>query len=232
MTRPIPATRRSIPATRRWFTPARLRRAAGTGCVAALVALPGCAGVGGDVRAEPDLTYLGDARPAEHIERGPRISYPAGVENDVRPLLGAGAPRTVADMAKAEIWDLPLDAAVKLALEHSEILRTVAPRGNAVGTGFQTAALTNPDFAPSLFDPAISQTGVLFGNRGVEAALADFDANFTSSLLFDRSETLGNNANFTGARGGAPIGPAIGAGGGLGTGAGAAAGGTAWASGP
>ena len=222
MTRPNPDARRS---PRRWFSPARLRRAAGTGCVAALVALPGCAGVGGGSRAEPDLTYLGDARPAEHIERGPRISYPAGVENDVRPLLGAGAPRTVADRARAEIWDLPLDAAVKLALEHSEILRTVAPRGNVTGTGFQTAALTNPDFAPSLFDPAISQTGVLFGNRGVEAALADFDANFTSSLLFDRSETLGNNPNFAGA--GAPIGAAIGPGGGTGARTGVAAGGGA-----
>ncbi|WP_171182602.1 TolC family protein [Alienimonas chondri] len=157
---------------------------------------PGCAWVGGGSTAEPNLTYLGDARPAEHIETGAKISYAHGVENDVRPLLNGAAPRTVADMAHAEIWDLPLDAAVKIALENSEILRTVAPRGNATGTGFQTAALANPDGTPSLFDPAIAQTGVLFGNRGVEAALADFDANFTSSLLFSRDETLGNNAGF------------------------------------
>ena len=55
MTRPSTDARRS---PRRWFSPARLRRAAGTGCVAALVALPGCAGVGGGIAggAGPDLS--------------------------------------------------------------------------------------------------------------------------------------------------------------------------------
>ncbi|QDT17782.1 TolC family protein [Alienimonas californiensis] len=215
--------------SRRGSRAARLRRAAGAGCVAALVALPGCAGFGGKTQAEPKLTYLGDARPAEHIESGAKISYAHGVENDVRPLLNGAAPRTIADMSKAEIWDLELDAAVKIALERSEILRTVAPRGNVTGSGFQTATLSNPDGAPSLFDPAIAQTGVLFGNRGVEAALADFDANFTSSLLFNRNETLGNNFGaggtsgaVTGAGGGTGTGGLPGTGG---TGAGAGAGG-------
>ncbi|MFH5804176.1 TolC family protein [Alienimonas sp. DA493] len=180
------------------------------------MALPGCAGFGGSRQAEPQLTYLGEARPAEHIETGAKISYAHGVENDVRPLLGAAAPRTVADMRRAEIWDLELDAAVKIALERSEILRTVAPRGNVTGSGFQTAALANPDGTPSLFDPAIAQTGVLFGNRGVEAALADFDANFTSSLLFRRDESLGNNFG-TATFGGPGVGVS-GAGGGTGTG--------------
>ena len=179
-----------------------LRRFAGLGCGAAIAALPGCAALGvGDV-AEPAVSYVGEADLVSYEERGPRISYAHGAENDVRPLLNAAPPRTVGQMAEADIWDLPLDAAVKLALEHSEILRTVAPRGNVVGTGFQTAALANPDFAPSLFDPAIAQTGVLFGGRSVEAALADFDASFTSSLRFNRSETLGNNAFFGAGAGG------------------------------
>ena len=175
-----------------------MRRFAGAGCVAALTALSGCASLGGNEAPEPTVSYLGDARPAEHIEVATEISYAHGVENDVRPLLNGNAPRTVADMRRAEIWDLELDGAVKIALERSEILRTVAPRGSAIGSGFQTAALANPDGTPTLFDPAIAQTGVLFGGRSVEAALADFDANFTSSLLFNRSETLGNNSPFTG----------------------------------
>ncbi|MEM9701013.1 MAG: TolC family protein, partial [Planctomycetota bacterium] len=172
------------------------RRALGTGALAALAAAPGCAGLGSAVQSEPEISYLGEARPAEYIETGAKVSYAHGVENDIRPLLGGRSPRTVADMAAAEIWDLSLDDAVKIALQNSEILRTVAPRGSATGVGFGTAALGNPEQTPSLFDPAIAQTGVLFGNRGVEAALADFDANFTSSLLFGRSEVLGNNAFF------------------------------------
>ncbi len=200
---------------------ARWRRALGAGCFAALAALPGCAGMRGRPQAEPQVSYLGDARPAAHIETAAKISYAHGVENDVRPLLNGAAPRTVADAAHAEIWDLDLDAAVKIALEHSEILRTVAPRGNVTGTGFQTTALANPQGTPSLFDPAIAQTGVLFGNRSVEAALADFDANFTSSLLFSRDESL-NGGFGAGGIGGGGIGGGrggvTGAGGGTGTG--------------
>ena len=207
----------------RLITRTRLRRFAGLGCAVAVAVLPGCAALGvGDV-AEPTVSYVGDANLVSYEERGPRIGYAHGAENDVRPLLNAAPPRTVGQLAKADIWDLPLDAAVKLTLEHSEILRTVAPRGNVVGTGFQTAALANPDFAPSLFDPAIAQTGVLFGGRSVEAALADFDASFTSSLRFNRSETLGNNAFFGAGAGGFG---GVGAGGpglpGTATGAGAA----------
>ena len=161
--------RLSAPAARR----RRLRRF--LGCCA-LAALPGCAAIGVDPQAEPELSYVGEANLVSYEERGPKISYPTGVENDVRPLLNAGRPRTVEEMAKADVWDLPLEDAVKIALSNSDILRTLAPRGQVTGVGFNTAALANPDFAPSLFDPAIAQTGVLFGNRGVEAALADFDA--------------------------------------------------------
>ena len=206
----------AAPAARR----RRLRRF--LGCCA-LAALPGCAAVGVDPQAEPELSYLGDADLVSHEERGPKISYPAGVENDVRPLLNAGRPRTVEEMAKADVWDLPLEEAVKIALSNSDILRTLAPRGGVTGASFNTAALANPDFAPSLFDPAIAQTGVLFGNRGVEAALADFDANFTSSLNFNRSEQLGAVGFFAPGTGGAPGGggPGLpGTGGGTGGGGG------------
>ena len=203
------------------FSAGRLRRLAGA---AALAALPGCAALGVDPQAEPEVSYVGEACLTSYEERGPRISYPAGVENDVRPLFAGGAPRTVAGMAHADIWDLELEEATKIALANSEILRTVAPRGQVVGTGFNTAALANPDFAPSLFDPAIAQTGVLFGNRGVEAALADFDANFTSSLLFNHDEQIGNTGFFAG---GVPGTPGAGGPGLPGTGGGAGGGGGA-----
>ena len=49
--------------------------------------------------------------------------------------------------------------------------------------------------APSVYDTALRETGFLFGNRGVEAALADFDATFTSSLTFGKNALVQNSTS-------------------------------------
>ena len=53
--------------------------------------------------------------------------------------------------------------------------------------------LSNPDRTPSVYDPSIQSTGVLFGGRGVEAALSAFDTNFTTQMTWGRNETVQNN---------------------------------------
>ena len=58
-------------------------------------------------------------------------------------------------------------------------------------TGVQTCAL--PIWTPSIYDPSIQETGVLFGSRGVEAALSAFDAQFSTTAVWGRNETIQNN---------------------------------------
>ena len=226
MTRP--ARRSSTASTRRRpsaWSATRWRRFAGGGILAAglgLAGLPGCAAVndalGINPQAEPARSYLGEAPLRYYEERGSRIGYAAGVEVDSSIVLASATPRTVRDRREEEIWDLPLEGALRLALENSEIIRRVAQRGTPVGTGLNTQALTAGDQGtPSVYDPAIAQSGVLFGNRGVEAALADFDANVTTSLLGGRDRSIQNNSFFLG-------GGVGGAGGGTGVGTGGAGG--------
>ncbi|MBL6706220.1 MAG: TolC family protein, partial [Planctomycetaceae bacterium] len=53
--------------------------------------------------------------------------------------------------------------------------------------------LSSPERAPSIYDPAIQSTGVLFGSRGVESALAAFDTSFATQMTWGRNETVQNN---------------------------------------
>ncbi|MFN9968841.1 MAG: TolC family protein, partial [Phycisphaerae bacterium] len=53
--------------------------------------------------------------------------------------------------------------------------------------------LANPGRASSVYDSAIQETSFLFGNRGPEAALADFDALLTQNLQWGRAEDPQNS---------------------------------------
>ena len=61
------------------------------------------------------------------------------------------------------------------ALSHNEIIETTALGG--VGS---KVVLTNPAGVASVYDSAIQETGILFGRRGMDAALSDFDARLLS----------------------------------------------------
>ena len=88
---------------------------------------------------------------------------------------------------------MSLGQAIRLALQNNKLIRTrdqfLLPRNPLVA---------NPDQVPSVFDPAVQETGILFGQRGVEAALSDFDATFTTNLTFNDNTQAENNAGLSG----------------------------------
>ena len=105
----------------------------------------------------------------------------------VAPPEFSAPPLTIDDALGGELFDLTLDEAIRLTLTRTTVLREQN----------QFLAVTNPLLsAPlavtSLYDPAIQETAVGF-NRGVEAALADFDAQFTTALTWNRDEQVQNN---------------------------------------
>ena len=132
--------------------------------------------------------FLAEEKHADYIGHATQISY-----HEVDQPLSANVnfaiePRRLGSDVKEEIWDLTLTEVIQIALSNSEVIRN---SGQFLSPG--NPILASPEIAPSTLDPAIQEAGVLFGRRGVEAALADFDTQFTTQMLWGRDENLQNN---------------------------------------
>ncbi|GIX05521.1 MAG: secretion protein [Planctomycetaceae bacterium] len=144
------------------------------------------------------IHYLGDADLQYYQHQALSISHPNTYDPTPDEVLVSQRPRTIRDRQEEdEIWNLSLSEAVHLAIANNKLIRTINGQGQL---------LNNPTQYPSIYDPALRATGFLFGNRGVEAALSDFDAQFTTQMIWGRNETVGGlfpfpgfiNANETG----------------------------------
>ena len=114
----------------------------------------------------------------------PSIARRVRTRSPKAPCGSTASPRSA---KRRGVWDLSLDEAIKLTLYRTEVIREQNQFGASTNP-----LLSAPLAIVSVFDPAIQETGVGF-NRGPEAALADFDAQFTSSLTGTRDETIQNN---------------------------------------
>jgi outer membrane protein TolC len=75
-----------------------------------------------------------------------------------------------------------------MALANNKIIRS-AGSFNAPGN----ALMTNPNAVESVYDSAINESGVLFGGRGVEAALSDFDAQLAVTNTYGFNQNIVNS---------------------------------------
>ncbi len=147
--------------------------------------------------SNPELKYLGGDKELNYYKTAATtIDYPAVETQTSQEAAYAKRPRTVFDREKEEIWEVSLSQAIQMAIQNNHIVRS---RSN---TGASSAILSAGDGARSVYDSAIQETGVLFGGRGVAAALSAFDAQLNSSMTWGRSEVPQNNAFFGGGVGG------------------------------
>lgn len=151
----------------------------------------------GCAHSRTDVTYLTDPNVSYYRGHATDIDFPA--VDCVHPpeVTNTTPPVTVRELESLPVRDLPLSEAIQTALSNSEIIRSA---GTFLSLG--NSIYTNPDRIPSTFDPAIQESGVLFGGRGVEAALAAFDTQLQASMIWGRNETPQNNAFFGGGVGG------------------------------
>ena len=147
--------------------------------------------------SDPELKYLGGDKELSYYQTAATtIDYPA-VDTQTAPEAAyAKRPRTVLDRENEEIWSLPLNEAIQLAIQNNSVIRS---RSNF---GVPSAILSAGDNSRSVYDPAIQESGVLFGGRGVSAALSAFDAQLSSSMIWGRNEVPQNNSFFGGGVGG------------------------------
>ena len=157
-----------------------------------IVLLMGC-------ETDRELRYLGKNSLQHYRDYATSIDYTDVHQLTSEDALSSHAPRTLLDRSKDDVRDLTLNEAVQVALDNSRILRiqpiSISQQGTIIS---DSAVLQSPDNAPSVYDPAIQESGVLFGRRGVEAALASFDTQLTTSMTWGRNEQLQNNLFFSG----------------------------------
>jgi len=95
-------------------------------------------------------------------------------------------PRSVREPEAIEFLPLGLDEAIRIALANSEVMRSVG--GRLVGGGADVK---------TIYDPAIRSADPLLGPQ---AALSDFDTQFSTNVLWERNERTFNNAILGGGR--------------------------------
>lgn len=130
------------------------------------------------------VTYFGDAELKHYRDKMLAVEYPNVDQATPQEVAYSQHPRTIKEPTDDEIWEMTLMQAVQTAVVNNKMIRTRA-------NGAQL--LANPTQSPSVYDPAIGETGFLFGNRGVEAALADFDAQLTASTQWGNNATIQNS---------------------------------------
>jgi len=148
----------------------------------------------GCLRRDESISYpFHDSDVQYYKDVAEEIAYPAIDSGTPDAVAYSQSPHTVLDTERSEVWEMTLMEAVHLALQNNDVIRSA---GTFLSPG--NPILANGQNAASVFDPAINESGVLFGNRGVEAALSAFDAQLAASMIWGRNEQIQNNSFFGG----------------------------------
>ena len=149
-------------------------------CVAIVVS--GCA-------PRQPFYFFEDGDLSHYVGAVQKIEYPDTCQEPLDEAAGSMEPLTLSNANFDEIWELPLEDAIRTALENGKVLRNLGGRFSSFGgprpqTGEPPVSLlTNPDLTPTVYDPALIETDPF---RGVESALAQFDVQLSSSLTWER----------------------------------------------
>jgi outer membrane protein TolC len=131
-----------------------------------------------------------------------KLEYPDTCQDPLAEAAGAVEPATLSNPGYDSVWELSLEEAIRTALENGKVLRNLGGRFASFGgprpqTGEPAVSLlTAPTQTPTVYDPAITETDPF---RGVESALALFDAQLSSSLTWERINRPQNFNSGTGA---------------------------------
>ena len=131
----------------------------------------------GCMTSNDELKFFGNEREITHYrDQTARIDYPNVAQQVPETVTGSQPPRRVRHPKKDEIRELTLEEALRTALLNAEVVRGAQEFMNP-----GNRLLSNPDFATSIYDVAIQESNQLFGQGGVQAALAEFDATLLSA---------------------------------------------------
>jgi outer membrane protein TolC len=133
--------------------------------------------------------FFEDGDLSHYVGAVQKMEYPDTCQEPLDEAAGAAEPLTLTNPTFDEIWELSLEEAIRTALENGKVLRNLGGRFASFGgprpqTGEPAVSLlTAPSQTPTVYDPAVVETDPF---RGVESALALFDAQLSSSLTWER----------------------------------------------
>ncbi|HEX3599521.1 MAG TPA: TolC family protein [Lacipirellulaceae bacterium] len=116
-----------------------------------------------------------------------QIEYPAEsgcTQGAADESLTSPHPWTIDTQGTPQYWDMSLEEAIQLTLQNSRVLRDL---GGAV--------VRAPDSTRTAMDPSVAETDPRIG---VEAALSEFDAQFSTSTYWEKNDRALNNEFFGG----------------------------------
>ncbi len=132
---------------------------------------------------------------SHYLDVATEIEYPDVHTKPLDEVTHATPPLTLDNLKVGHYWDLTLEEAIKTSLANSKVMRSLggfvtSTFNNRTQVGAAPTNLTlNPDVARTVYDPAIVETTPF---SGVEYALSAFDAQWSTSLLYQKNDRQQN----------------------------------------
>lgn len=145
--------------------------------------------VGCSATAKPglsDLQYVDGDKPLQYFKsHNTAIEHPLVDGPTTDAVRTTDAPRSLDRRVDDEVREFTLEEAVLTALSRNQVVES-----SALGGAGAARVLAGPEGVATVYDSAIQETGVLFGRRGLEAALSDFDARWATSMGWGRDRRM------------------------------------------
>ncbi len=145
-----------------------------------------------------DGNLLGPGDLSHYMDIATQIEYPDVCVPTLDEVYGTQAPLTLANAENFEMWDLTLEEVTRITLANSQVIRQL---GGRISDGGSNIAATTPETlqlnagnVTTSYDPALVEsgngagTGSPLSGTGVEAALAEFDAQLDSSINWQNND--------------------------------------------
>ncbi len=136
--------------------------------------------------------FFEDGDLSHYVGMATNIEYPDVKTCSLQEVNDPPAPFTISNSKALEPWDLCLADAVRIALENGKVMRSLGVRLFITPNTARTQITQTPEVltqqptaAVTVYEPALFESDPIFG---VEGALSAFDAQFTSSLLWDKND--------------------------------------------
>ena len=156
--------------------------------------------------------YLGEKDDLAHyLQVATDLEYPDVHEASLAETVLADEPLTLANPEPKKLWDLTLEEAIQISLHNTKVLKTIGGFRTSVGVVQGTTNVApastalrdrvlSPDSINTIYNPALQETNTFStATQGVESALSAFDAQFSTSLFWDRTDRSENAIDFGGA---------------------------------
>lgn len=153
-------------------------------CVLVLVGITAATGC---TPSQP-FYFREDGDLSHYLDAATEIEEPDLDTEQLAEVANAHAPLTISNSDQFEIWDLTLEDCVSIALQNSKVIKNLGAATRSVDGGrtiIPDSLLARPEANPTIYDPAVFESDP---QTGVEAALSDFDAQFTTQAFWQKTD--------------------------------------------